>query len=117
MSKSVPTLARFGCEVVAALSFTIENGPRYSEGLGAHVRAPRHHVGALRRHVGAPRGHVGALRGPAGALRSHVGALRGHVGALRAHVVALGSKVLPAFTIKGPFSLNKPKRDVPPGPP
>ena len=47
------------------LFFTIENGPRFSEGLGAHL-------GALRGHVGAPRGPVGALRG-------HVAALRGHV--------------------------------------
>ena len=86
MLKSVPTLARFGVGAVADLFFTIQNGPRFSEGLGVYLGALRGHDGAPRAHVGAPRGHVGALRRHVGALRGHVGAPRGHVRALRCHV-------------------------------
>ena len=48
--------------MIPELFFTIENRPRFSEGLGAHLGALRDHVGDPRGHVGAPRGHVGALR-------------------------------------------------------
>ena len=63
----VATLARFGCHFGADLFLTIENAPRFSEGLGAHVGALKGHAGTLESHVGPPRAHVGALR-------CHVGA-------------------------------------------